>query len=120
MKQVKMFDLILNDHPFVYRNNRGCVRVDNRFIRFGIPEPKTRESDNDMKGGDFIGFTDIIITPSMVGKSIAVFTSIEAKTKNDRMKEGQRRWHNFVLAHGGISRIWREEEFGIIIDEEVL
>lgn len=118
MTQTKLFDLILTDHPFVYRNNRGCVRIENRFIRFGIPEPKTREQDEDIKGSDFVGFTDVIITPSMVGTSVPVFTCIEAKTKTDVLKLGQKKWHNFILSHGGISQIWEEKKDGINIIED--
>ena len=62
-----------------------------------------------MKGGDRIGFTEVKITPEMVGQTVAVFTNIEEKTDNDRLKPGQIRWHNFVLEHGGISKIIKSE-----------
>lgn len=103
---------VLNDkswkkYPFTYRNNRGCVLTSSgRFIRYGIPEPKGKENDSDMKGGDRIGFSEITITPEMVGKKIAVFTNIEIKGDGDKLKTGQILWHNFVIKHGGISEIW--------------
>src|SRR5574344_16394 len=95
-------------HPWTYRNNRGCAKTeDGRFIRYGIPEPKGRkEPDDALKGGDMIGFDEVTITPDMVGKTVAVFTNIEVKGDGDRLKEGQVRWHNFVLEHGGRSEIW--------------
>lgn len=97
--------------PFTYRNNRGTAFTQHgQFIRFGIPEPRTPERPDDMKGGDRVGFTEIKITPDMVGKTIAIFTSIEEKTVNDRLKPGQIKWHNFVLEHGGISEIWHAKK----------
>ena len=48
----------------------------------------------------------------MIGQTIAVFTSIEEKTVNDRLKPGQIAWHNFVIEHGGISEIWHETKNG--------
>ena len=105
-------------HPFTYRNNRGCVKSGNRFIRYGIPEPKgNKESDDAMKGGDRLGFTEVVITPEMVGKTVAVFTSIEVKGDGDRLKSGQIKWHNFVIEHGGVSQIWKGN--GDIINEPV-
>jgi ribosomal protein S19 len=101
--------------PFIYRNNRGCIKTKHGFIRYGIPLPNgIKESDDAMKGADFIGFHEIEITSDMVGKKIAVFTSIEIKTKHDRLKEGQKRWHRFVLEHGGRSEIWQEMKDGSI------
>ena len=50
----------------------------------------------------------------MIGQTIAVFTSIEEKTINDRLKAGQIAWHNFVIEHGGISEIWHEIKNGDI------
>lgn len=118
MTQIKIFDKIQDVFPFLFRNNRGCVKTENRFLRFGIPEPKTHEKPEDMKGGDLIGFSEIVITPAMVGRTVAVFTNVEAKTKNDVLKTGQIRWHNFIISHGGISQIWKETKEGIEVFEE--
>jgi hypothetical protein len=109
------------ENPYTWRNNRGTARtIDGRFIRFGIPEPTTRETSENLKGGDRIGFTEVKITADMVGKTIAVFTSIEEKTVNDRLKNGQIKWHNFVIQHGGISEIWHEKkDGGIEINNEI-
>jgi hypothetical protein len=98
--------------PTTWPNNRGVTRD---HIRYGIPTPQPkrqpdgsfREDEDAKKGGDRIGFTEVIVTPEMVGKTLAVFTSIEEKTVNDTLKSGQRNWHNWVLEHGGISEIWR-------------
>ena len=111
----KLDEAVWLEYPFTWRNNRGTAQTKHgQFIRFGIPEPRTPEKDSDMKGGDRIGFTPVLITPDMVGRTIAVFTSIEEKTVNDRLKEGQINWHNFVIEHGGISEIWHETKGGEI------
>jgi len=112
-------------HPWTYRNNRGCAKTKDGFIRYGIPEPnphkqedgKFRESNDDKKGGDRIGWSEVVITPEMVGKTIAVFTNIEVKGDGDVLIAGQIRWHNFVLEHGGISEIWHGD--GSVINKEI-
>ena len=102
-------------YPYTWRNNRGtALTKDGRFIRFGIPEPTAHETDESMKGSDRIGFTEIKITPDMVGKTIAVFTGIEIKSATDRLKSGQIKFHDFILDHGGISEIWKEKLDGTI------
>lgn len=116
MSNIKWLDeKVWLEYPFTWRNNRGTAMTSHgQFIRFGIPEPRTPERSTDMKGGDRIGFTPITVTPDMIGKTLAIFTSIEEKTVNDRLKAGQIAWHNFVLQHGGISEIWHEKKNGEI------
>ena len=93
--------------PFTFRNNRGAVKTANGgYITFGIPEPPHGRKKDRLKGGDRIGWSEVEITPDMVGKRIAVFTNIEIKGSNDQLKKGQIDWHNLVLQHGGISEIW--------------
>lgn len=107
MKIKELDEKVWIKNPFTWRNNRGTAQTKHgQFIRFGIPEPRVPERLTDMKGGDRIGFTEITVTADMVGQKIAVFTSIEEKTVNDRLKPGQINWHNFVLSHGGRSEIW--------------
>ena len=53
--------------------------------------------------GDLIGFTEVTITPEMVGKSIAVFTSIEVKTAKKYATAPQRAWAAMVRCHGGFA-----------------
>lgn len=53
---------------------------------------------------DLLGWTTIEITPEMVGKSVAVFTSIEAKnSEGGRRSPEQVKFMNNVIAGGGIS-----------------
>lgn len=50
---------------------------------------------------DLIGFTQVEITPEMVGKKIAVFTAIEVKTANGRRRKEQINFCEFVKSKGG-------------------
>jgi len=100
--------------PFTHRNNRGVVQTTykktKRFIRYGIPQPPGGGKPDLLKGGDRIGYHITEITPDMVGKQVAIFTSIEIKGPGDDLHPGQIKWHNTILCHGGISEIWTEDE----------
>jgi len=101
----ELTDIARLRYPNVYRNNRGVARTGGRFIRYGIPEPKAKEKDFDLKAGDLVGYHQVLITPAMVGQTISVFTNIEIKGKHDVIKEGQVRFHNLIIGRGGISLI---------------
>jgi len=59
---------------------------------------------------DIIGIKSVIITLEMVGKSVAVFTAIEGKTKSGRATAEQIAFINMVNGMGGIAFIARDEE----------
>ena len=82
--------------PSKLTGNRVLIR-DAKFIRYGL-QPGS---------ADLIGWTPIIITPDMVGQTVAVFTSIEAKTDNDTIKPDQVQWARSVQRDGGIAKIVR-------------
>lgn len=66
-----------------------------RLVEFGL-----------VKGsGDAIGWNCITITPEMVGRKIAVFTSVETKARNGRATKEQLIWLQNVQAAGGIALI---------------
>lgn len=67
--------------------------------------------------GDLIGPTPVVITPEMVGRTVAVFTSIEVKSGRGAMEEDQQKWDRFVRASGGISGEARTPEQAIEIIE---
>lgn len=54
---------------------------------------------------DEIGWTPVLVTADMVGKTIAVFTSIEVKRPKKTAREDQERWASAVAAAGGISGV---------------
>lgn len=78
----------------IFRNNVGFDKINK--VRYGLK----------VGSGDWIGYQSIIITPDMVGKRIARFASVETKAATD-VSDEQFKWHDAVLAAGGISIIAR-------------
>ena len=56
---------------------------------------------------DLIGITSIVITPGMVGQTVAVFTSAEVKVGTAKPRPDQQQWCDMVLAMGGRAGIIR-------------
>lgn len=54
-------------------------------------------------GSDLIGYRIITITPDMVGRTVAVFTAIEAKVKGGDKSENQKQFIEAVGGNGGIA-----------------
>lgn len=52
--------------------------------------------------GDLIGWTEVVVTPEMVGTTVAVFTSVEAKDKT-KSSDDQKKWRRNVLRAGGFA-----------------
>lgn len=69
-------------------------------------------SGDPVKGpGDLIGRTTVVITAAMVGKKVAVFTSLEAKReKGGRRSDEQISWDKQTREAGGISGFFTSEE----------
>lgn len=65
--------------------------------------------------GDLIGWQSIEITPDMVGRRVAVFTSIEVKTKKGRASPKQRNWRDRVNEAGGNAGIARSIDDAIAL-----
>lgn len=60
--------------------------------------------------GDYVGWHTMIITPEMVGKKVAVFASVEGKSKDGVLEPDQRKWMDAVRAAGGIAFMVRDPE----------
>ena len=56
---------------------------------------------------DLIGWTRVTITPEMVGKEVAIFTAMEAKTGNTAVSKEQKNFMAQVKNAGGIASIFR-------------
>ena len=85
----------------LFRNNVGA-RLDKkgRLIRFGL-----------VKGSsDLIGWTPVKVTQNMVGKTVAVFTAIEVKTKRGKATDSQLYYIGRVQADGGYAGVARNVE----------
>ena len=89
------------------------ARSDLRLFRNQVgqlPDPRTgRPVQFGLARGsaDLIGWRIITITPDMVGRQVAVFTSIEVKTPTGRIRPEQYAWLNTVQGAGGIAGIAR-------------
>jgi len=76
-----------------------------------ITEPRPLHAGLIKGSGDAIGWTTITVTTDMVGRRIAVFTSVETKVpRTGRLSPEQRNWHAQVRAAGGYSVIARSED----------
>lgn len=60
--------------------------------------------------GDLIGWKTVTVTPDMVGKKLAVFSSLELKAPRGKIREEQLNWDRAVNLAGGLSGIVRSVE----------
>lgn len=75
-----------------------------------LPDPRTgRPVQFGLARGsaDLIGWRTITVTPEMVGRRLAVFTSIEVKTPTGRLTPAQSAWLGTVRGAGGIAGVAR-------------
>ena len=85
----------------LFRNNVGCLRDERgQPVRYGLCPGSS----------DLIGFTQVTITPDMVGQTVAVFTAIEVKAERGRATAEQQAFIAMVQHFGGRSGIARSEE----------
>ena len=57
--------------------------------------------------GDLIGYRVVTVTPEMVGRRIAVFTSAEVKTDAGRERDEQIAWREHINSVGGVAFVAR-------------
>lgn len=90
-----------NGKTRLFRNNTGVLRDQKgRPVQFGL-----------CKGSaDLIGWQSVVVTPEMVGKTVAVFTSLEVKTALGRVSPEQEQWQRAVKAAGGLAAVVRSVE----------
>lgn len=92
----------------MHRNNVGAYKdpQTGRFIQYGVGNPG---------GSDLIGWTPVVITPDMVGRTVAVFTAVEVKAPKGRPTEHQVNFIAQVLKSGGFAGIARSPQDAIDI-----
>lgn len=82
----------------LFRNHVGRVQDQHaRWHTFGLCPGSA----------DLIGWRAMAITQEHVGQTLAVFLSIEVKTKKGKPSVEQLRWQQVVGQHGGIAVIAR-------------
>lgn len=78
----------------LFRNNSGTAfHKDGSVVQYGVGNPG---------GSDLIGFTVVEVTADMVGRKVAVFTAVEAKTGKLKPTKDQDRFLRMVRNKGGI------------------
>lgn len=120
MTERQLLDEIHKAHP-----DAALFRNDNGYAVMGGKKHFNGDGTVDVIGGrwlpyglqpgsaDLIGWTPVVITHDMIGQQVAVFTSLEAKTENDTVKDEQRNWARQVRDDGGIARIIRAVDGGL-------
>jgi hypothetical protein len=94
----------------LWRNNVGVARdPKGRAVRFGLAN-ESKNVNERIKSGDLIGWREVVITPDMVGKTLAQFVSIECKREGYRPGKtkreiAQRRWAQLIVDAGGLALI---------------
>ena len=92
----------------LFRNNCGSLPDPRtgRLVTFGLARGSA----------DLIGWRTVTITPDMVGRRLAVFTSLEVKTATGRLTPAQHAWLGAVHQAGGIAGVARSvaDAIGIV------
>ena len=82
----------------VFRNQVGSYKLhDGTHISSGLC----------VGSSDLIGWVPRVITPDMVGKTIAIFTAIEVKAVRGKLTKEQEKFLDAVDASGGIAVVAR-------------
>lgn len=92
------------------RNNSGELPDKyGRPVRYGLGNI-SKDHNKDVKSSDLIGFTKVVVTPDMVGTTVAIFTAIEVKKeawnpnkKLDKRETAQNNFIQWVINNGGIA-----------------
>lgn len=83
----------------LFRNNVGVLRdADGRYVRYGLC----------IGSSDVIGWTPVVITPAMVGRTLAVFTAFECKVGRRVTTTEQGAFLSAVQQQGGIAAVVRQ------------
>lgn len=98
----------------LFRNNVGQLKDANgRPVRYGLANDG-KHLNKVLKSADLIGWTRHTITQEDVGRTVAIFTSIECKAEDwappqsgaeFERYEAQLAWANLVVICGGIAKI---------------
>lgn len=85
----------------IFRNTVGVGRTpDGSIVRFGLCPGS----------GDLIGWTELTVTQEMLGRKLAIFTSVEVKSDKGKLRPDQENWLKVVQAAGGFAIVARSPE----------
>ena len=94
----------------LFRNQVGTgTTPDGRFIRFGLHPGSP----------DLIGWRRVVITPDMVGQTVAIAVGIEVKTARGRVSPEQQTFIAHMQAFGALAGVARsaDEAHGFVYPE---
>lgn len=98
----------------MWRNSVGLGwvgRVVRRIAdRLVLDKPRPIHAGLCKDSSDLIGFTPVVVTPEMVGHTIAVFTALECKLRTGRASAGQLNFIQVVQDAGGIAAVVKTPE----------
>lgn len=57
---------------------------------------------------DIVGWRSVVVTPAMVGLTVALFSALEIKTDSGRASKGQQRFLDVVGEAGGLAGVARD------------
>ena len=83
----------------LFRNETGMLPDPRtgKWVQFGLCKGSS----------DLIGFKEIVIDESHLGQKLAVFISLEVKTKRGKLSDMQHNWLQVVKNAGGITGVAR-------------
>jgi VRR-NUC domain len=85
-------------HIRVFRNNVGVAKFSNgSVVKYGLATGSA----------DLIGWKSVIITPDMIGSTVAIFLSVECKAPKGKLTDKQTAWLEAVRKAGGIAIVAR-------------
>lgn len=85
----------------LFRNQTGSYELkDGRWITSGLC----------VGSSDLIGYYPIIVTPDLVGKTIAVFVGIEAKGPTGRIRPEQAKFLEVIKRAGALATVTTEPD----------
>ena len=80
----------------LWRNNVGALRDERgRLVTYGLCKGSS----------DLIGLRQVLIGPEHLGQTLAVFTAIEVKAPDGRLREEQQSFLMQVKRMGGLARV---------------
>ena len=85
----------------LWRNNTGRLRDERgQLVTFGLCPGSA----------DLIGYRSMVVTPDMVGQTVAVFAAVEVKAPTGRPTPEQTAFIEHIRAAGGLAGIARSVE----------
>ena len=85
----------------LFRNQVGAAELkDGSYIKFGLGTGSS----------DLIGFKIVTMTPSDIGRKVAIFTAIEVKAGKGRTTKEQDNFIRVIRESGGIAFVARSKE----------